>query len=84
MRQIRHSVVFQSRPEVVFDYVGTLGHWPEWYPATKAVEGQASQAVAPGDTVVERVRKFGLDGRAPGQAPVTVWRPGEPVPGGAS
>ena len=62
MREMQHTISFLGAPEAVFDFVTTLGHWPRWYPATLAVEGQTTRPAQAGDTAIERVRKLGIPG----------------------
>ena len=62
MRAMEHTISFSGAPEAVFDFVTTLGHWPRWYPATFAVDGQTTRPAQAGDRVIERVRKLGIPG----------------------
>jgi uncharacterized protein YndB with AHSA1/START domain len=53
----------QRPPNVVFDYVTTPAHWPDWHPSSLAVSGSADHSLNPGEQVTEDFRVAGRRGR---------------------
>lgn len=57
------SIVTIARPiGVVFAYVTTPGHWPEWHPSSLAVSGAADHSLAVGEQVTEEYHVAGRKG----------------------
>jgi uncharacterized protein YndB with AHSA1/START domain len=51
-------------PEVVFAYVTTPGHWPEWHPSSLGVTGATDHSLLVGEEVTESFLVAGRQGRA--------------------
>jgi len=57
------TVASIQRPsKVVFDYVTTPAHWPQWHPSSLAVSGSIDHPLALGEQVVEAFRVAGRRG----------------------
>lgn len=61
-RRMEQSVVLNVLPEAAYDFVTTLRNWRRWYPGTIDMRGQTDLPAVAGDTVIETVRKFGVNG----------------------
>lgn len=48
---------------VVFDYVTTPGHWPNWHPSSLSVTGATDHSLSVGEQVAEEFRVAGRRGR---------------------
>ncbi|ASW01914.1 SRPBCC family protein [Paraburkholderia aromaticivorans] len=53
----------QRPPTVVFDYVTTPAHWPDWHPSSLAVSGSVDHSLDLGEQVTEDFRVAGRRGR---------------------
>lgn len=62
MPQVSHHVVVDRPIRAVFDVVTTARFWPEWHPATRAVEGDIDHPARLGDRITEHVTIAGLEG----------------------
>jgi hypothetical protein len=62
MTTIATDVIFETPIAKAFDYLTTLGHWPEWYPATVAVRCEIDRPAPAGARAIEDVRKLGFRG----------------------
>jgi hypothetical protein len=57
------TVASIQRPShVVFDYVTTPAHWPQWHPSSLAVKGAVDHPLNVGEQVVEAFRVAGRRG----------------------
>ena len=66
MTQIVTSAAIQCPVEVVFDYVTTPNHWPDWHPSSLGVSGAIDHSLLVGEQVTERFLVAGRRG-------VVVW-----------
>ncbi|WP_168792001.1 SRPBCC family protein [Paraburkholderia aromaticivorans] len=58
------TVASIQRPTtVVFDYVTTPAHWPDWHPSSLAVSGSVDHSLDLGEQVTEEFRVAGRRGR---------------------
>jgi uncharacterized protein YndB with AHSA1/START domain len=62
MSRIYTAATIQRPVEVVYDYVTTPGHWPEWHPSSLGVSGATDHSLAVGEQVTERYRVAGREG----------------------
>jgi uncharacterized protein YndB with AHSA1/START domain len=51
MSRIYTSATIRWPVEVVFDYITTPGHWPEWHPSSLGVSGATDHSLAVGEQV---------------------------------
>ncbi|MCC8402527.1 SRPBCC family protein [Paraburkholderia sp. MMS20-SJTN17] len=57
------TVVAIERPDtVVFDYVTTPAHWPDWHPSSLSVRGATDHSLRVGEQVTEEFRVAGRRG----------------------
>ena len=63
MTQIQMSTFLPQSAEVVFDFVTTPGHWPQWHPSSLGVSGAADHSMDVGEQVTEEFRVAGRAGR---------------------
>lgn len=57
------TVVSIERPDtVVFDYVTTPSHWPDWHPSSLSVRGATGHSLNVGEQVTEEFRVAGRRG----------------------
>lgn len=68
----------QRSPDVVFDYVTTPSHWPQWHPSSIAVSGATDHPLQIGEQVQEEFVVAGRRGRVTWQVaqrePAQRWR----------
>jgi hypothetical protein len=58
------TVTSIGRPDaVVFDYVTTPAHWPNWHPSSLSVSGATDHSLSVGEQVTEEFRVAGRRGR---------------------
>jgi hypothetical protein len=62
-RVISRAIIARS-PEVVFSYVTTPGHWPQWHPSSLGVTGATDHSLLVGEEVTESFLVAGRRGRA--------------------
>ena len=62
MPRVSHHFVADSPVDAVFDVVTTARFWPEWHPATRAVEGDTGHPARLGDQIIEHVTIAGIQG----------------------
>jgi hypothetical protein len=62
MPRVSHHVVVDRPILAVFDVVTTARFWPEWHPATRAVEGDIDHPARLGDLITEHVTIAGIEG----------------------
>jgi polyketide cyclase/dehydrase/lipid transport protein len=62
MPRVSHQFVVDQPIGPVFDVVTTGRFWPEWHPATRAVEGDVGHPARLGDQIVEHVTIAGIEG----------------------
>ncbi|HSA60302.1 MAG TPA: SRPBCC family protein [bacterium] len=55
-RIFKHEVILDCPIARAFRYTTTMGHWPEWHPATQSVAGQTKKPGKAGDRVREKLR----------------------------
>ena len=71
------AVSIARPPAVVYAYVTTAGHWPEWHPSSLGVIGAVDHPLALGEQVTEEFRVAGRRGRAQwtviAREPARVW-----------
>jgi uncharacterized protein YndB with AHSA1/START domain len=67
MTRIYTSTLIHKPVDVVFEFVTTPGHWPEWHPSSLAVTGATDHPLMLGEEVTEDYRVAGRRGRV-------VWR----------
>lgn len=60
---LTHDILFNRPVKAVFDFVTTMGHWPQWHPATLAVSGDTKRPSRRGDEVTETLKTAGLKGK---------------------
>ncbi|KXU83772.1 polyketide cyclase [Paraburkholderia monticola] len=57
------TVISIERPDtVVFDYVTTPAHWPDWHPSSLSVRGATDHSLNVGEQVTEEFRVAGRRG----------------------
>jgi hypothetical protein len=57
------TVISIERPDtVVFDYVSTPAHWPDWHPSSLSVRGATDHSLNVGEQVTEEFRVAGRRG----------------------
>lgn len=57
------TVILIERPDlVVFDYVTTPAHWPDWHPSSLSVRGATDHPLSVGEQVAEEFRVAGRRG----------------------
>ena len=62
MTRIYTAATIRRPAEVVYDYVTTPGHWPEWHPSSLGVSGATDHSLAVGEQVTERFNVAGRQG----------------------
>ena len=62
MPRVSHQFVVDQPIGAVFDVVTTARLWPEWHPATRAVEGDIGHPARLGDQIIEHVTIVGIEG----------------------
>jgi hypothetical protein len=62
MTRIVTTATIQRPITVVYDYVTTPGHWPDWHPASLGVTGATDHSLAVGEQVTERFLVAGRRG----------------------
>jgi hypothetical protein len=62
MPRVSHHFVVDRPIQDVFAVVSTARFWPDWHPATRAVEGDIDHPARLGDTITEHVTIAGIDG----------------------
>jgi uncharacterized protein YndB with AHSA1/START domain len=62
MSRISTTATIRRPAAVVFDYVTTPGHWPEWHPSSLGVSGATDHSLAVGEQVTEHYRVAGREG----------------------
>lgn len=62
MTQIITSATIPCPIEVVFDYVTTPSHWPDWHPSSLGVSGATDHSLLVGEQVIERFLVAGRRG----------------------
>jgi hypothetical protein len=60
--RVSHEVVVDRVIGAVFDVVTTASYWPQWHPATRAVEGDIDRPARLGDEIIEHVTIAGREG----------------------
>ena len=60
--RVSHEVVVDRVIGAVFDVVTTARYWPQWHPATRAVEGDIDRPARLGDEIIEHVTIAGREG----------------------
>lgn len=76
--RIVSRIDIQRAPDVVFDYVTTPSHWPQWHPSSIAVSGATDHALEVGEQVQEEFVVAGRRGQVTWQValrePARRWR----------
>jgi hypothetical protein len=62
MPRVSHHFIADHPIDAVFDVVTTARFWPEWHPATRAVEGDTGHPALLGDQIIEHVTIVGIQG----------------------
>jgi len=62
MPRVSHHFIADHPIDAVFDVVTTARFWPEWHPATRAVEGDTGHPARLGDQIIEHVTIVGIQG----------------------
>jgi uncharacterized protein YndB with AHSA1/START domain len=62
MPRVSNTFTVDRPVDAVFDLVTTARYWPEWHPATRAVEGDVDHPARLGDHIVEHVTIAGIEG----------------------
>lgn len=62
MPRVSHHFVVGRPIEDVFDVISTARFWPQWHPATRAVEGDIDHPARLGDKITEHVTIAGIEG----------------------
>ena len=68
MHSVTSQISIRGSIAHVFDLATTAGLWPQWHPATLAVDGVTERPMALGDAIIERGGSF--------QRPALPRRPG--------
>jgi uncharacterized membrane protein len=63
MTRIYNFAQIQTPIEQVFDYVTTLGNWPQWHPSSLGVSGATDHSLEPDEQVTEEFCVAGRRGR---------------------
>jgi uncharacterized protein YndB with AHSA1/START domain len=62
MTRIVTVATIRRPPAVVFDFVTTPGHWPEWHPSSLSVTGATDHSLDVGEQCTEHFRVAGREG----------------------
>jgi uncharacterized protein YndB with AHSA1/START domain len=62
MPQVSEQFIIDRPIEAVFAFVTTARFWPQWHPATRAVEGDIDHPAQLGDQITEHVTIAGIEG----------------------